>query len=102
MVNEYLTLVDFFLQRPLRQEPVNKNWLLLAETVRTENCLNVVRRVPARVKYHHSVRCNQVDPQTSSPRMQKHTLLKGRKKLGKLIKHLELNSGLTLLRSTPL
>ena len=50
----------------LCQEAVHKDWLCLAEAVGSEDSLEVVGGIPARVKDHHSVGGDQIHPQRTS------------------------------------
>lgn len=62
-----LPVVDLLLQREVADEPINVTLLLLAVAVNAAHGLSVVTRVPRGVKHHHTIRPDQVHPQTARP-----------------------------------
>ena len=62
-----LALDDLLLDRLLRDQAVDKDLLLLSDTVGTVHRLQVNLRVPVRVIDYNMVSCHQIDSKTTCP-----------------------------------
>lgn len=63
-----LSLNDLLLNRVSRDEPVNIDLLLLADSVRPVHGLQVYLRIPVAVKQDDVVGGHQIDSETTGPR----------------------------------
>lgn len=63
----HLTVIDLLLQCEVTHQPVDVARLVLAVAIHAADGLSVVTRVPRGIENHHTIRADQIHPQTASP-----------------------------------